>query len=291
MLSCALTHEVQSASAPCHLLSIKARRHSAAWRFRASFGMASKLLLFIIWATSTVFAGELPKPYYPMSQVDFLSRFLRENSTDFHLIAVDLFEKEGNYRPYAPSSQLSQLRYVISKAKDKAPAFAAEMKLIKLVKGQARKDAKASPASTKSLAVQTSFRSPGRENFVFHAVTPISFSYELVQASLWIHSRKYPHKLVLIFEDAKGSRVYVSTGPLLWHGWRRVSLDLPVSLAVFPRLRDRRQPKFIGFMIKSPHYWAADRQIALQIDNFLVLGRIRRPSFAGDEVPDNWGRK
>ncbi len=250
----------------------------------------------LVWEGTQLLAGERPKPYDLSSKLDSLGQFLRENSPRYRLIEGDLFEKQRAYQAYAPSNMLAQLRYVPSTSQDKPEAFIKEIELLSKHLKQSQKDITADQKQgsrfTKSLSVQTAFQFPGKENFVFYAKPPIHFTDALIQASLWIHSQKYPHCLVLLFQNSRGRKVRVSTGPLLWQGWRRISIDLPHSLATFPRVKatDKQKHSFLGFMIQSLS-WARAGRVALQIDNFLFLSHIREPVYPGSEIEDTWGRK
>ncbi|MEQ9362896.1 MAG: flagellar filament outer layer protein FlaA [Leptospirales bacterium] len=242
------------------------------------------LVLIVSASTSaSIGAREYPAPYDAAGQVEVLDQLIETTGGRYRLWPVDLFEEQRLYRARANSTMLSDVRFLHKTPDD--PAFLRENEVIqnRLRPG----DGNAGPdrlAFQRSLFVHTSFEIPGRQSYRLEAGEPVVVRGQLYRASIWVHSRMYRHGLSLLFRNADGHEVRAPLGPLLWHGWRRLEVQLPPELYRRGRNLERRyRHEFLGFLLTShPKSEAGD--VALMFDNLLIVADIQEIAYPGAEL-------
>lgn len=224
-------------------------------------------------------AAELPKPYDALGQVNLLDGILSEQPTRYRLLVVDTFENQRPYRPWANSTQLSDVRYIFKTPDSKA--FLLEQELVRgWYDGE--------PAFEQALMVHTSFTLPGRQSYRLLPGEPVTLRGQLFRGSVWVHSHTYRHSLSLVFENADGREVIVPLANLHWDGWRRLSFTLPVELFRRGRRADNRyNHKFTGILIKS-HPLGEAGPVAIMLDNLLIVADVQEFQYPGYEYLDKW---
>lgn len=237
------------------------------------------LLFFLMFLD---FSGDLTaaprsRPHDALGQVKLLEQLLLEGGDRYRLIIVEPFENDRPWTTRAPSTELSDIRYLY-----KAPvgeAFRRESDLINRLQ---------QTGSEQSLFVHTSFTDPGRQSYTILPSRKITVRGRLFRASLWVHSHMYLHRLELIFENSSGKTVRVSAGNLYWRGWRRLEIPLPPTLFKRGSVTERfYRHQFKGFRIIS-HPLAQPGDVALLFDNLLILSDESEYRYPGNEYSDSW---
>lgn len=248
------------------------------FRFIPLFAFPALLLLVSAHGGCSRLDGvPMPKPYDALGQVKLLDWILSEKPRSYRLLLADSFENIRPWRPRAASTQLSDVRFVYKTPVGRA--FEREKLII---------DGFTKTNHEQSLFIHTSFDVPGRQVYWLRPDIEVRLPGKLFRASLWVHSNSYLHRLVLLFENANGKEVRVSAGSLYWKGWRRLDLQLPQSLFKRGRrAKNRYLHKFTGFLIIS-HPRADPGDVALLLDNLIVLTDIREFRYPGVEYSDNW---
>lgn len=244
------------------------------------------LFFFSIVLNLPLASGELPPGYDPSRGLEFFRKVLEEQSPQYLLLEGDLFEKgetkgEGDYFPYKPANILTDIRYI--------PRLPLPLELFRKEKQMIWKYLGRQKSFTSSLFIQTAFDHPGKQNFMLKRREAVPLEGRLLRASLWVHSHNYPHRLVLLFQRARGDFLSVPVGELFFKGWRRFDLNLAHKEFGAGKRKNRRdhRHKFLGFRILSaPH--AQPGPIALLIDNLLFLSDRRRTDYPGSEIEDSW---
>lgn len=245
--------------------------------FRAATLPAIALAISLLSAGGLM-GTEFPKPYDADGQVKFLDQLLAEFSGRIRLLPVDLFEGEIQYRPRAASTDLCDIRSL--ELGPQSEASVAEGAVI-------AKYAKADASFERSLFIHTSFNIPGQTLRIMPH-NRIQLRGQLLRVSLWIHSKSYRHSLSLMFVNTDGREVEVPVGQLTWEGWRRIDLRLPRSLYQRgKRLEMRYLRHFDGFLIRSAQP-EEPGNLAIMIDNLLVLSDFGELNYPGIEILDEW---
>lgn len=231
----------------------------------------------------TLQAREYPAPYDAAGQVEVLDRLIETTGGRYRLWPTDLFEEQRLYRPRGNSTMLSDVRFLF-KTPDQ-PAFRREAEVIRSRLRSPDGNTGPDPLRfERSLFVHTSFEIPGRQSYRLEAAEPVVVRGQLYRASLWVHSRMYRHSLSLLFRNADGREVRAPLGPLLWHGWRRLEVQLPPELYRRGRNLERRyRHEFLGFVIKS-HPKSQPGDVALLFDNLLIVSDIQELAYPGAEL-------
>ena len=198
------------------------------------FPSTARYVLFALAALAApgpagMIAREVPAPYDALGQVETLDQLIETYGGRYRLWPTDLFENERLYNPHGNSTMLSDVRVIYKTPND--DAFRREEQVIK--KRLRAPDGNTNPGPLefeRSLFVHTSFEVPGRQSYRLEAGEAVVVRGQLFRASLWIHSNMYRHTLSLLFRNADGKEIRVPLGPLLWHGWRRVEVQLPPEL-------------------------------------------------------------
>lgn len=238
------------------------------------------MLAGLVLAPQQIRAREVPAPYDAMGQVEILDQLIESTGGRYRLWPTDLFEQQRLYKARGNSTMLSDVRYIFKTPAD--PAFRREEQVLQNRLRTPDGDTGPDPLGfERSLFVHTSFEIPGRQTYRLEAQEPVVVRGQLYRASLWVHSNMYRHTLSLLFRNASGKEVRVALGPLLWHGWRRLEVQLPPEL--FDRGRNiqrRYRHEFLGFLIKS-HPKTEPGDVALMFDNLLVVSDIQELSYPG----------
>ncbi len=216
-------------------------------------------------------------PNDPLGQVVALDWLLANESRRYSLLIAEPFEDVRPWRPRAASNPLSSAAYIY-KTPD-GPAFDREKLLV---------EPRSSAENLRSLFVHTSFEIPGRESYLLQPAEPIPLTGQLLRCSLWVHSNGYLHTLSLIFRNADGREVRAALGSLHWHGWRRVEVQLPPAL--FRRGRravNRYKHELTGILISS-HPLAPPGDVAILLDQLLILADTSEFRYPGFELQDSW---
>ena len=225
-------------------------------------------------------ARELPAPYDADGQVEMLDQLIESYGGRYRLWPVDLFENERQYAPVANSTMLSDVRSIYKTPEQ--PAFAREAAVIEN-RWIPASSAPEKLGFSRSLFVHTSFEIPGRQSYRLEVQQPAVIEGQLFRASLWVHSNMYRHGLELLFRNADGREVRVPLGPLLWHGWRRLEVQLPPELYRRGRHIERRyRHEFLGFLIRS-HPKTEPGDVALLFDSLLVVSDVQELGYPGVE--------
>ncbi len=241
--------------------------------------MRRLVLICALFLTSAVFARDLPAPYDAQGRVEVLDQLIESYAGRYRLYPVDLFENRRVYEPKMNSTMLSDVRYIYQRP-DEA-AFARELEVV-------TKHANTNAVGEQTLFVHTSFEVPGRQHYRLEVSEPVMIPGRLFRASLWVRSSMYRDKLELLFETAEGKEVRVPAGDLLWHGWRRLDLTLPVSLQKMQRnVERRREHRFVGLLIRS-HPKSKPGDVALSFDNLLIVSDLVDLRYPGGEYADTW---
>lgn len=237
------------------------------------------LLICVLLSTSALFARDLPAPYDAAGRVEVLDQLIESYAGRYRLYPVDLFENSRVYKPQGNSTMLSDVRYIYQRPDE--PAFARELEVV-------TKRGNTDALGEQTLFVHTSFEVPGRQHYRLEVTEPVMIPGRLFRASVWVHSSMYRDKLELLFETAQGKEVRVPTGDLMWHGWRRLDLTLPVSLQKMQRnVEQRNEHRFVGFLIRS-HPKSKPGDVALSFDNLLIVSDLVDLRYPGGEYADTW---
>jgi hypothetical protein len=192
----------------------------------------------------------------------------------YRILCVEPFE-DRPYRPYAPSTELADIRYLYDTGEEEA------FRLESMLTGQ-------EPDNRRSLFVMTSFTVPGRQVFQFRPIEPIRIEGQPYRLAIWVRSHEYQHRLEFLFRNADGKLIRVDSGRLYWKGWRRLDLLLPAELhRMGRRITHRTGATFEGIVIHS-HPKADSGAISLQFDSLLILSDFSGLQYPGGEVVDQW---
>lgn len=235
--------------------------------------------LFAALRCLPIHALERVPRYDPQGQLRVLDELLAMKPEHYRLTLIDSFERMRPYRARAASNSHSDIYFV-----HRIPPGRAFRTERNLIHGWTTGDT----TFEQSLLIHTTVEIPGEQNFHIIPQENVMISGQPFRASLWVHSNMYRHKLILLFENADGQEVRVTAGRLDWNGWRRLDIRLPEEL-----YRRGRGPgrlfggKFTGFLIEtSPHSEAGD--MAVMLDNFLVVTDILALQYPGSEIMDTW---
>ncbi len=222
---------------------------------------------------------ELTFPRDTAGKVRFLGKLMEQEKGRYRLYLAESFENGTPWSPRASSSPLNDLRF-LPRIPD-TPPFLREKEILE-------RYAEGTHSFRRSLFVHTSFEIPGRQNYWIRPLRPLPLRGRLARVSLWVHSQMYPHSLTLLFKNASGQEVRVEMGHLAWKGWRRLERALPPSLFIRGRIPDRFYThKLTGILIESsPRSDPGD--MALFLDNLVVLSDISEFRYDGFEIEDNW---
>lgn len=250
---------------------------------RSSVPAVCRTLLFLLLLTLSGGAASLssntyPPPYDAKGGVAAWEALLTEQGDRYNLTVLEPFESLRQYRPYAPSTELAETRYVYQIPDD--PAFTIEHRL---VGAYSEID-----SDSQSLLVQCSFTTPGRQHFEIRPAEPLRIYGQPFRLSLWVHSQGYPHRLEFMFRNADGRPVRVDAGSLNWKGWRRLDLTLPAELnRPGKRIAHRFGAQLEGIVIRS-HPSTEPGAVALMLDHLLILTDLQMVRRPGGEIIDRW---
>ena len=235
------------------------------------------LALGAVIALLPLHAVPVAAPNDAAGQVQLLDWLLSSEGGRYSLLVAEPFENTRPWRPRAASNPLATVSYVFRTPE--GPAFEREKALV---------EAHATSDFRQSLFIHTSFEIPGRESFWVQPAEPIRLQGQLLRCTLWVHSNGYLHSLSLLFKNADGREVRVHAGSLHWTGWRRLDLQLPRSL--FRRGRratNRYQHELTGLLITS-HPLAEPGDVALMLDQLLIVADTSEFRYPGFEQRDGW---
>lgn len=235
-------------------------------------GVRLRALFLILSVSCPLWARSYPPAYNAAGGVQAWQELAADGR--YRILAVEPFE-ELPYSPYAPSTELADVRYIHDTSDDEA--FRNEAVLAGLNRNNRR-----------SLLVMTSFTVPGTQVFQIKPQRPIRIAGQPYRLSVWVRSDEYRHRLVFLFRNADGQRVEVDAGRLYWKGWRRLDLTLPAELhRMGRRIRHRTGALLEGIAIYS-HRQAEPGAMALQFDNLFILSDFSGLQYPGAELVDEW---
>ncbi|EHQ05958.1 MAG: hypothetical protein F9K24_14185 [Leptonema illini] len=230
------------------------------------------LALLLGIAATSLSARSYPPAYDAPASVRAWQELAKDDR--YRILTVEPFE-DRPYRPYAPSTELADIRYLYDSSDEEAFRFES------MLTGQERE-------SRRSLLVMTSFTVPGRQIFQFKPIEPIRIEGQPYRLAVWVRSQEYLHRLEFLFRNADGRLIRVDAGRLYWKGWRRLDLTLPAELhRMGRRITHRTGAAFEGIVIYS-HPKSDPGAISLQFDSLLILSDFSGLRYPGGEVVDEW---
>lgn len=235
------------------------------------------LLLTVDQFTLRLEAAPVPKADNELERVLVLKDILSKHQNEYILYAAEPFENIRLWKSYASSTPLDDLRY-LNKTPD-SRAFSIESAL-KTLPPQEK--------SAKSLFLQISFESPGKQVYQIQPKDPILIKGRLSALSLWVHSNRYRHSMTLLFRNASEKIIRIEAGNLNWFGWKR--LYIPVNTRNFGPNKNQAgkfEHQLIGILIRS-HKKEDPGSVSLMLDNLLILSDIREMRYPGSEHQDSW---
>ena len=241
--------------------------------FKALQRYAASIICIVACTVSVpLSARSYPPSYEAESGVNAWQELAEDDR--YHIIVADPFE-DTVYRPYAPSTELADIRYIYDSPLSKA--FNTESFLT----GQ-------SDQSRRSLLVMTSFTIPGKQNFQFKPDQPIVIRGQPYRLAVWIRSNEYRHRIEFLFRNADSKLIRVDGGQLYWKGWQRLDITLPANLhKLGRRIGHQTGATFEGIVIYS-NPKSAPGNITLQFDSLLILSDFNRLNYNGAEIVDEW---
>lgn len=224
-----------------------------------------------------------PSPYDPEEQIRFLDEWLQSFPDQYSINIAHSFNRNSSstttWMNRGNSTEHFDIRY-IEKTPPEKP-FRMEQDLLE-------KYGQYTEFPGESLFLNFSVHTPGQEQFILRPMRKNYIDGRLAYASMWVYSYGRRDRILLIFEDQDHHVWELDGGPLDFHGWRRLSISAPPRAHI---LREREGVNYrfalTGIKIQSSRF-SDPGDVALIIDNLLVIGEKSGLKFPGMEQPDGW---
>ncbi len=225
--------------------------------------------------------GALWQGIEPSDKYDF---FLVENFEEGHPWQFSAAKAVASFARNGPAEFLTaQARETDGDLKSQ---FARDQQFAETSATQFRRDLPRRGELAKELFIP--FMHPGQESQIYKPVAPVKI-YGLPRAvAFYLKSYEQRHTISLLFSAPGLGVLELAAADLLYKGWRRIEVPLPVHFhRRNPRNQNRHEIMFHGIKIQShPREPAGLCQLA--IDQIMVLTDRSEEQLPGAAQKDNW---